>query len=169
MPLRLGITRTQSRAGSWGSGTSPSFSIERALVATSARPPAAFTTAKAGIDLAYVNASTPLPSRRLRRRPPHRVGRGTLPATLPASPSYCLQVFGGAGVWHREAPVARGHAPALDAPAALARHLRQPRVWIHGHGRADELEHRQVGQRVGVGEALCKRDPIARCVLLEQR
>ena len=53
MPLTLGRTRTQSLVGKEGSGTSPSLSIERALVATSGRPPAALTMAKAGIDLEY--------------------------------------------------------------------------------------------------------------------
>ncbi len=51
IPARFGMTRTQSLAGSVGSGTSPSFNIDSALVATSGRPPAALTTAKAGIDL----------------------------------------------------------------------------------------------------------------------
>src|SRR5438309_678920 len=37
MPLRFGITRTQSRAGRGGSATSPSLSIDSALVATGGR------------------------------------------------------------------------------------------------------------------------------------
>ena len=40
-------------AGNSGSGTSPSLSIESALVATSARPPDALTMAKAGIERTY--------------------------------------------------------------------------------------------------------------------
>ena len=45
MPEIVGMTRTHSRVGSSGSGTSPSFSIDSALVATSGRPPDAFTIA----------------------------------------------------------------------------------------------------------------------------
>src|SRR5438093_13597481 len=119
MPLRLGITRTQSRAGSAGSGTSPSFSIDRALVATSGRPPEALTIAKAGIDLLYVSASTLPPTRRF---------APTSPASGEvnfASSAYCFPVFRRAGVGHRQAPVARRHPPPLDAPAALARDLGQ--------------------------------------------
>src|SRR5450759_4388041 len=116
MPLSVGSTRTQSRAGSSGSGTSPRWSIDRALVATSGRPPDAFTIAKAGIDLLNVSASI-------------------------ISASHRLSVFGGPRVRHRKAPVSRRHPPALDAPPALARDLRQACVWINGDRRAHELEH----------------------------
>src|SRR2546429_5020693 len=61
MPLTLGITRTQPGAGSEGSGTSPSLSIDSALVATSGRPPAALTMANAGIERLYWRASVALP------------------------------------------------------------------------------------------------------------
>ena len=50
IPLSVGITRTQLPAGSSGSATSPRCSIERALVATSGRPPAALTMANEGIE-----------------------------------------------------------------------------------------------------------------------
>src|SRR5207237_9030349 len=112
MPLILGMTRTQSRPGSPGSGTSPSLSIERALVATSARPPAAFTTAKAGMERTYVSASTDTPTRRFAPTSPPG-------GEVKLSSSDRLSVFGGARVWHRQAPVARRHAPALGAPPQL--------------------------------------------------
>src|SRR2546430_2900004 len=162
MPLTLGITRTQSLAGSTGSGTSPSFNIERALVATSGRPPAAFTTAKAGIDLAYVRASTDTPTRRF---------APTSPASgeVKLSSSDRLPVFGGARIGHRQPPVARRHAPPFDPPASLPRHLRQTRVRVDGDRRADHLQHRQGRERVGGGEALGEGDAGALRVLMEQR
>src|SRR6266446_5859893 len=128
MPLTLGITRTQSRAGRTGSGTSPSFSIDSALVATSGRPPAAFTTAKAGTERTYWRANNRAlwPLRRY-APPPHEWG-GVL---QPSSPD-CLQVLGRPRVGHRQPPVARRHAPPLDAPSTLAGDLRQARVRVDG-------------------------------------
>src|SRR5438445_13818514 len=106
MPLTLGITRTQSLVGSEGSGTSPSLSIESALVATSGRPPAALTTAKAGIEREYWSASTlsrPSP------RPSPLEGRGGA-----LSPSYFPQVFMAAWSRHRQTPVSPRHPAAFD-------------------------------------------------------
>src|SRR5256712_8875826 len=104
IPLTLGITRTQSRAGIAGSGTSPSLSIERALVATSGRPPAAFTTAKAGMERTYWSASTflsrPPPS------PPPPWGGGVGFSLLHAPPD-----FGGGGAGHARAAASRDHGP----------------------------------------------------------
>src|SRR2546428_10676330 len=119
MPLSVGSTRTQSPAGSSGSGTSPRCSRDSALVATSGLPPEAFTMANEGIERWKVRANT---------RP---------------SSSDGFFEFRGARVWHRQAPVPRRHAPPIDAPAALAGHLRKARVWDHGDRRADELEHPQ--------------------------
>src|SRR5690348_13233049 len=153
MPLTLGITRTQSRAGRTGSGTSPSFSIDSALVATSGRPPAAFTTAKAGTDRTYWRASTASPSG----------PAGHLPMNGEESSStHRFEVLRRARVRHRQPPVARRHAPPLDPPAALRGHLRQARVGIDHHRSSHHLEHGQVGQRVRIREALAERDAAAR-------
>src|SRR5438445_4602676 len=96
MPLTLGITRTQSLVGSEGSGTSPSLSIESALVATSGRPPAALTTAKAGIEREYWSASTL--SRPPPPPPPLEGGGGGL------SPSSSLSPFSPAWVTRPRRP-----------------------------------------------------------------
>src|ERR1700674_5082232 len=162
MPLRVGITRTQFRAGSAGSATSPRWSIDRALVATSARPPDALTIAKEGIDLWKVSANTGAPSGA--GPPPARSARGPQRkrgGPLFYSPSHGFPVLRGARVWHREAPVSRRHAPSLDPPAPLAGDLRQASVRIHSHRSADKLEHSEVRKRVRVGEALGQDDSIA--------
>src|SRR5665213_1641041 len=138
MPLSVGSTRTQSRAGSSGSGTSPRWSIDSALVATSGRPPDAFTIAKDAIDLLKVSASTGALSGAARHLPPQRGG------DLTPSPSHRFFVLGGPRVRHGKAPVSRRHAPALDAPPALARDLRQACVRIHRDRSAHELEHPEV-------------------------
>src|SRR2546421_7876900 len=162
MPLTLGITRTQSRAGRAGSGTSPSFSIDSALVATSGRPPAAFTTAKAGIERTYCSASVGrlLPARGEVPAAGRRRGR---------SLTHRFEVFRRARVRHWQPPVARRHAPALDAPSALPRHLGKARVGVDRDRRAGHLEHRQVRKRVRVGEALAEHDAVPLRVILEQR
>src|ERR1700674_3884908 len=194
IPLSVGITRTQLRAGSSGSATSPRCSIESALVATSGRPPDALTMANLGMLLSKVSASTDPPTRASPDLPGERGGdpptraspdlpgeRGGDPPTrashdLPgerggdlSSPSHGLPVFRRARVRHRKPPVSRRHLPALHPPPALSGHLRQPRVRVHCDRRADELEHPEVRQRVGVSEALRQNDPVARRVLLEQR
>src|SRR5712691_13300985 len=162
MPDSEGDTRTQSRAGSSGSGTSPRCSIDSALVATSGLPPATLTMAYDGMLRSYVSASTGLPTRPFGPTSPHG---GEVKS---ASPSDCLLVFGRARVWHRQAPVARRHPPALHTPAPLPRDLRQSRVRVHRHRRSYQLEHRQVGQRIRVSEALGQDQSVARGIFLEQ-
>src|SRR6202162_4055781 len=163
MPLRDGSKRTQSRAGSSGSGTSPRCSIERALVATSGRPPDALTIANEGIDRWKVNASNDAPFGPSGHLPGERGGHS------PPSPSHRLSVLVGAWVWHREAPVSWRHTPALDAPSALARDLREAGVGVHSDRRAHKLEHAKGRQRVRVRKALSENDAVAAGVLLKQR
>src|SRR5256885_12713838 len=104
MPARFGMTRTQSGAGRVGSGTSPSFSIERALVATSGRPPAALTTAKAGMERTYWRAN--MLSRPPPPPPPPPGGGGNRSPPLP--PFLFWRARGGA----RAAP----HVPPPPPP-----------------------------------------------------
>src|ERR1700730_19204911 len=83
MPLSVGNTRTQSRAGSSGSGTSPRWIMESALVATSGLPPEALTMAKLGIDRVKVSASNAVPAKRSFLRAPSGQAPRTTSAGTP--------------------------------------------------------------------------------------
>src|SRR2546421_5610361 len=146
MPLRLGRTRSQPGPGSSGSSTSPRWSIARSLVATRGSPPAARTSAYAGTERTYWIASI----------------SGPLPPDA-------FEVLGRAGVRDRQPPVAAGHRPLLDAPAPLARDLREARVRVHRDRRGDQLHHGEVRDGVGIGEALTQVEAVPRRVLLQQR